>query len=572
MALATQCPHCHTTFRVANDQLKLHAGIVRCGSCQQIFNGIEHLVAPGATPNVPATPSTTPAAPSTTQGSARPDAIVDTAANTTADTAVTAAQQAQVIRETPETLAHAETFAAEAASPEHVEAMPLHEKTAFSSDMLDFDEEVFTEPLPFANKPAAVQPAPEPATAAVTDDDEAERQHRMALLVEAETDWSIADAAPDAHKLARDALLDTDTKVFLPAADALLADESLQQETAEEAAAEEHTASHFDSEAEFHPELLSEFEAAYESEFDAVVADNGQAISLAEPESGSESESEAESEAELEAGAETVPEHSVLASSYIEEHAEDHAVEDEHALPESAPHADAGVGAVADAAINDDAYEEPLEPETIDAYTGSDAEQALEAASIRAEHIGDNISDVLEPEAPDFVVQAERKQARSKTVRIAMIAMSVLLFFALLAQAAYMLRNQLAAWLPQYKPMLVDVCKSLNCQISLLTQIDAVSIESNELQAMAPDKNIFSLTLLLHNKSSTLQAWPMLELTLDNDKDQPVLRKVFTPAEYLANKGDLVKGFPGPSEQSVKLYFELETLKAAGYHVWLFYP
>jgi predicted Zn finger-like uncharacterized protein len=28
MALATRCPHCQTTFRVANDQLKLHAGLV----------------------------------------------------------------------------------------------------------------------------------------------------------------------------------------------------------------------------------------------------------------------------------------------------------------------------------------------------------------------------------------------------------------------------------------------------------------------------------------------------------------------------------------------------------------
>lgn len=46
MALATRCPHCLTIFRVANDQLKLHAGLVRCGSCQQTFNGVEHLVPP----------------------------------------------------------------------------------------------------------------------------------------------------------------------------------------------------------------------------------------------------------------------------------------------------------------------------------------------------------------------------------------------------------------------------------------------------------------------------------------------------------------------------------------------
>ena len=63
MALATRCPYCQTTFRVAHDQLKLRAGLVRCGACKEIFNGIEHLLRPGeGTPGVvPAAALTTPA-------------------------------------------------------------------------------------------------------------------------------------------------------------------------------------------------------------------------------------------------------------------------------------------------------------------------------------------------------------------------------------------------------------------------------------------------------------------------------------------------------------------------------
>ncbi len=62
MALATKCPHCQTTFRVAHDQLKLRAGLVRCGHCKEIFNGIEHLLPPER-PSPPAAtqPSPTPA-------------------------------------------------------------------------------------------------------------------------------------------------------------------------------------------------------------------------------------------------------------------------------------------------------------------------------------------------------------------------------------------------------------------------------------------------------------------------------------------------------------------------------
>jgi len=62
MALATQCPHCHTTFRVAADQLKLRGGIVRCGSCQRIFDGNAHLIdldKPAAP--APSTPAPVPA-------------------------------------------------------------------------------------------------------------------------------------------------------------------------------------------------------------------------------------------------------------------------------------------------------------------------------------------------------------------------------------------------------------------------------------------------------------------------------------------------------------------------------
>ena len=59
MALATQCPHCGTMFRVASDQLKLRGGIVRCGSCQEIFDGSASLVDLDALPaKAPAEPET----------------------------------------------------------------------------------------------------------------------------------------------------------------------------------------------------------------------------------------------------------------------------------------------------------------------------------------------------------------------------------------------------------------------------------------------------------------------------------------------------------------------------------
>ncbi|WP_373567560.1 DUF3426 domain-containing protein [Limnobacter sp.] len=43
MSLATRCPNCNTLFKVTSGQLQMHEGKVRCGHCQTVFSGIEHL-------------------------------------------------------------------------------------------------------------------------------------------------------------------------------------------------------------------------------------------------------------------------------------------------------------------------------------------------------------------------------------------------------------------------------------------------------------------------------------------------------------------------------------------------
>ena len=43
-AAVTRCPHCNAKFRVRPEQVKLHAGLVRCGACRGIFDAVEHLI------------------------------------------------------------------------------------------------------------------------------------------------------------------------------------------------------------------------------------------------------------------------------------------------------------------------------------------------------------------------------------------------------------------------------------------------------------------------------------------------------------------------------------------------
>ncbi|MBN3789210.1 DUF3426 domain-containing protein [Burkholderia sp. Ac-20353] len=59
MLLATRCPHCETVFRLQQEQLALHNGLVRCGHCRQVFDAAaslvdEHASQPEPTPVVAA--------------------------------------------------------------------------------------------------------------------------------------------------------------------------------------------------------------------------------------------------------------------------------------------------------------------------------------------------------------------------------------------------------------------------------------------------------------------------------------------------------------------------------------
>jgi hypothetical protein len=180
--------------------------------------------------------------------------------------------------------------------------------------------------------------------------------------------------------------------------------------------------------------------------------------------------------------------------------------------------------------------------------------------------------DAAEAAEPGFVKRARRQQRIGRTLRILMSIGSLVLLIGLLLQTAYTFRNQIATRLPQIAPVLADACTIIGCRLDLPAQIDLVSIESSELQALAPNQSTFVLTVLLRNRSATSQLWPSIELTLNDVNEKAIARRVFTARDYLSSSMDLNKGFPANSEQPVKLFFELMQIRASGYRVYLFYP
>ena len=75
-SFVTQCPHCQTSFRVSHAQLSMARGVVRCGSCLQVFNAAQQLLNKGTeTEQLPTTVAPLVAEPVAVEPPAAPKAI-----------------------------------------------------------------------------------------------------------------------------------------------------------------------------------------------------------------------------------------------------------------------------------------------------------------------------------------------------------------------------------------------------------------------------------------------------------------------------------------------------------------
>lgn len=406
MALATKCPHCQTTFRVAHDQLKLRAGLVRCGHCKEIFNGIEHLLPP----EKPAVKTDSSAAP------------------------------------------------ASSSPPVEPVSSPLTEET----------------------QQAALITATEPVAIATQETEEKTQENPSEETVLA-TDTPAA-AASITSRLAFDIPPHFEREFPAPELDEKPVD-PLQRMT------------------------LMDFTSVSDDDRDETT--NEQKYSRAEAD---------------------MPMFDPHAPDELDE-----AIEDLQRKPWRRSRTK-----------NKVRQEESNE---------LDEEEAEDAAE----------------EEPSFIRHGRRKQRIGRKLRNFLIAGSCVLLIAATLQGIYIFRNQLAGMFPQTKPWLVQACDLFGCRINLPAQINAVSIESSELQTMADNADMFVLTTLLRNNSSTLQEWPYIELTLNDGNEKPLLRRVFRPSDYASNE-EVRQGFAPASERPAKLAFQLQQVKASGYRVYLFYP
>lgn len=177
---------------------------------------------------------------------------------------------------------------------------------------------------------------------------------------------------------------------------------------------------------------------------------------------------------------------------------------------------------------------------------------------------------VPEIDEPEFVRRGRQREQSGKTVRIAMIAGSVLLLLLLVLQSMMSFRDVLAARYPALRPALVSTCALFGCTVGLPARPDALAIETGELITLGG--NAYTLSTVLRNGGDLALAWPSIELTLNDADDKPLVRRVFAPRDYAPQVANSIAGFGARAEQPVKIHFRLEGLEPSGYHIAVFYP
>lgn len=161
----------------------------------------------------------------------------------------------------------------------------------------------------------------------------------------------------------------------------------------------------------------------------------------------------------------------------------------------------------------------------------------------------------------------ERHKRRSWPWAIA----ALLLVLVFIAQSAYFFRVDLAARIPGSKPALVEYCRILKCTVPLPQKTDLIGIESSELEADPKHENQITLNALLHNRAPFVQAFPNLELTLNDSQDKPLARRVFRPADYLSPQENEAAGMQPNYELNLGLHLNTGDLEPIGYRLVLFY-
>lgn len=182
---------------------------------------------------------------------------------------------------------------------------------------------------------------------------------------------------------------------------------------------------------------------------------------------------------------------------------------------------------------------------------------------------------------PSFVARAQRMARwRSPKARLLLSILSLALIAVFALQVVLHEKDRLAALRPQTKPWLDWLCARVGCRVQALKQIESITVDAASFKRI-PKPNAstgsgtqsYRLSLTLRNTADIPVALPHIELSLQDDRDRPIVRRMISAADL----GILVDTLMPLQELAASLTLQIDTTELAdqriqGYRVLAFYP
>lgn len=179
--------------------------------------------------------------------------------------------------------------------------------------------------------------------------------------------------------------------------------------------------------------------------------------------------------------------------------------------------------------------------------------------------------DYSDAEGDGYGFGPERKRrARAGTIMWGLA--SLVLLLALCVQVIYSFRSDIAARDPDARRWLGLACERLGCDLPLPGHGDLVTIELSEMHPEPDMPGVLSLTAVLRNRAAFTQRQPWIELTLTDQRDRAIARRVLAPRDYLGERVEFERGLAAGAEQSLRLLLDTASVQPTGYRLLLYYP
>lgn len=138
----------------------------------------------------------------------------------------------------------------------------------------------------------------------------------------------------------------------------------------------------------------------------------------------------------------------------------------------------------------------------------------------------------------------------------------------LLLQIIYAARTRITMELPGLRPQFVAACQMIGCSVPLPRRSELLRSEWSELTFVPDHPNLVQLSATLRNLAPFEQALPLLQLTLTDEQENVVARRIFRPSEYLTATERKRTQLAIGDELHAYLQLDLGPLRSTGYSLF----